>query len=227
MFWTIAFDVVVVALLLYRQRRIRPVPRTLRLRMPIFLGVIGLIEVLAYTGSHHVSSGGLWLVLGVTVVGAAVLGFVRALTVQIWESNHWVVRQATGLTMILWVLSLVLHLAIGSGTGQVATAHLETASFLLYVALTLAAQAYVVHVRAAPMWRALGPEAGRPLQFAFGNGPGGAGAFFTNFGGAGEPGGPGGPFGNAPRKDPRNDPRNDPTIIDAEVVEDEDPTELR
>ena len=108
-----------------------------------------------------------------------------ALTVQIWESNHWVVRQATGLTMILWVLSLVLHLAIGSGTGQVATAHLETASFLLYVALTLAAQAYVVHVRAAPPWRALGPEAGRPLQFAFGNGPGGAGAFFTSFGGAG------------------------------------------
>ena len=150
MFWTIAFDVVVVALLLFRQRRIRPVPRTLRLRMPIFLGVIGLIEVLAYTGSHHVSSSGLWLVLGVTVVGAAVLGFVRALTVQIWESNHWVVRQATGLTMILWVLSLVLHLAIGSGTGHLATANLETASFLLYVALTLAAQAYVVHVRAAP-----------------------------------------------------------------------------
>ena len=158
MFWTIAFDVVVVALLLFRQRRIRPVPRTLRLRMPIFLGVIGLIEVLAYTGSHHVSSSGLWLVLGVTVVGAAVLGFVRALTVQIWESNHWVVRQATGLTMILWVLSLVLHLAIGSGTGQVATAHLETASFLLYVALTLAAQAYVVHVRAAPLWRAPRPR---------------------------------------------------------------------
>jgi hypothetical protein len=132
--------------------------------------------------------------------------------------------------MILWVLSLVLHLAIGSGSGQVATANLETASFLLYVALTLAAQAYVVHVRAAPLWRALGPEAGRPLQFAFGNGPGGAGAFFTGFGGAGEaggPGGPGGPFGNAPRHDPRHDPRNDPTIIDAEVVEDEDPTELR
>ena len=79
-------------------------------------------------------------------------------------------------------------------------------------------------MRAAPLWRALGPEAGRPLQFAFGNGPGGAGAFFTSFGGAG---GPGGPFGNAPRNDQRNDPRNDPTIIDAEVVEDEDPTELR
>ena len=128
MFWTIAFD----------RRGGGPPPLTpeadpagagsLRLRMPIFLGVIGLIEVLAYTGSHHVSSSGLWLVLGVTVVGAAVLGFVRALTVQIWESNHWVVRQATGLTMILWVLSLVLHLAIGSGSGQVAAANLETAA---------------------------------------------------------------------------------------------------
>jgi hypothetical protein len=212
MFWTIAFDVVVVALLLYRQRRIRGVPRTLRLRMPIFLGVIGLIEVLAYTGSHQVSTSGLWLVLGVTVVGAGVLGLVRALTVKIWESNNWIVRQATGLTMILWVLSLVLHLATGIGAGQ-GTANLETESFLLYVALTLGAQAYLVHVRAAPLWRALGPEAGRRLQFTFGNGPAGAGTFFTGFGGAG------GPFGNSPQ--------NDPTIIDAEVVEDEDPTELR
>jgi hypothetical protein len=215
MFWTIAFDVVVVALLLYRQRRIRGVPRTLRLRMPIFLGVIGLIEVLAYTGGHHVSTSGLWLVLGFTVVGAGVLGFVRALTVQIWESNHWIVRQATGLTMMLWVLSLVLHLATGIGAGQ-GTANLETASFLLYVALTLGAQAYVVHVRAAPLWRALGPEAGRPLQFTFGNGQAGAGTFFTGFAGFG---GDGGSFGNSPQ--------HDPTIIDAEVVEDEDPTELR
>jgi hypothetical protein len=64
MFLTIAFDVVLAALILYRQRRIRPVPRTLHLRLPIFLGVLGLIEILDYTDGHQVTAGGLWLLIG-------------------------------------------------------------------------------------------------------------------------------------------------------------------
>jgi len=74
------------------------------------------------------------LVLGFTVVGGpGVLGFVRALTVQIWESNHWIVRQATGLTMMCLVGCFAGPArwppVIGSRQG---TANLETASFLLY-----------------------------------------------------------------------------------------------
>jgi hypothetical protein len=86
--------------------------------------------------------------------------------------------------------------------------------------VTYGVQNYVVHRRAQPLWTALGPEAGRGLQINFGQGPGGGGAFFATFGGG--PGfGPGSPQGTEPA------PQNDPTIIDAEVVDDDDgPPEL-
>src|ERR1700722_11458443 len=119
MFLTIAFDGVFAALILYRQTRIRPVPRILHLRLPFILGVIGIVEVLDYTDGHHVSTGGFWWVVAVTVVGAGVFGAIRALTVKIWESNSWVVRQGTWLTMALWVLSLALHLTSGFGAAHV------------------------------------------------------------------------------------------------------------
>jgi hypothetical protein len=217
MFLTIAFDVVLAALILYRQRRIRPVPRTLHLRLPIFLGVLGLIEILDYTDGHQVTAGGLWLVIGVTVVAAGLLGFIRALTVNIWESNHWVVRQGTWLTMGLWVLSLAVHLTSAFGAAQVGSGGLESSSLLLYLALTLGVQAYVVHVRAAPMWRALGPEAGQRFGVNFGAGPAGPGSFFAGFG---DFGGTGGPFGNSPERNPH---ANDPSVIDVEVVDDDGP----
>ena len=44
MFFTIALDVLVAFFVLSRQRRIRLVPRVLSLRLPIVLGVIGLME---------------------------------------------------------------------------------------------------------------------------------------------------------------------------------------
>jgi hypothetical protein len=219
MFLTIAFDVLIAALILYRQRRIRPVPRILHLRLPIFLGVLGLVEVLDYTDGHHVTAAALWLMLGITVVGAGVLGFIRALTVTIWESNSWVVRQGTWVTMGLWVLSLALHLTSGFGTAQVGSAGLESSSFLLYLALTLGIQAYVVHVRATPMWRALGPEAGQRIRVNFGAGPAGMSTFFANFDGSGA----GSPFGNPAGRNPH---ASDPSVIDVEVVDDDDPPAL-
>ncbi len=219
MFLTIAFDVVIAALVLYRQRRIRPVPRVLHLRLPFLLGVIGLIEVLDYANGHHISAGGFWLVLGVTVVGAGALGVVRALTVRIWESHGWIVRQGTWLTMALWVVSLALHLPSGFGATRLGAAGLETSSVLLYVALTLAVQASVVHGRATPLWNALGPRAGQRLQVDFGTGPlGGGGGLFAGFGNVGNFGGAGSGTAGAGR--------DDPTVIDVEVVDD-GPPELR
>jgi hypothetical protein len=78
--------------------------------------------------------------------------------------------------------------------------------------VTYGVQNFVVHRRATPLWDALGPEAGRRLQVNFGQGPGGSGAFFATFRGGQD-------FGHAQR--------NDPTIIDAEVVDDDEgPAEL-
>jgi hypothetical protein len=215
MFFSYAFGALVLVLVLLRQVRVRPVPRAFQPRLPVFLGVIGFFETLAYAGGHHVSSSAwLWLV-GTLVVGALGLGALRGLTMRVWASDRWVVRQGNGLTMALWLVSLLVHFAGDTGN-HTGAAGLEGASILLYLGLTLAMQAYVVHHRALPLWEQLGPDAGRPLQVNFTQGPG---VFFTTFRStAGTPAG----------WTPPGAAADDPSVIDVEVVEDDDhgPPEL-
>jgi hypothetical protein len=119
--------------------------------------------------------------------------------------------------MSLWAFSIALHFVSDIGASHVGAGNLEAASLLLYFGVTYAVQNYVVHRRAIPLWNSLGPEAGRRVQINFGQIPGG-GAFFSNF-----RGGPGYP---PPQPPPSG--YDDPTIIDAEVVDDDEGTpELR
>jgi hypothetical protein len=234
MFFTIALDVVIAFFVLSRQRRIRLVPRVLSLRLPIVLGAIGLIDLLGYTDNNHVTEGDWAWVLATLALGALVLGAVRAFTVKVWTSNEWVVRQGTWTTIGLWVVSLALHFVSDVGAAHNGAGNFEASSFLLYLAITYGVQNYVVHRRAQPLWAALGPQAGRGMQINFGQGPGGPGAFFTTF-----RGGPGGPsfgsgfgsgdpdFGPGSPQHTARSSYDDPTIIDAEVIDEDDgPPEL-
>ena len=139
---------------------------------------------------------------------------------RVWTGNGWVLRQGNAVTMALWLATLLVHFAGDTGQSHAGAAGLEGASFLLYLGVTLGAQAYVVHRRALPLWAELGPDAGQPLrvQFtqAFTQSPGAFFASFTTPAGWG----PGAratvrPTGGRVHAD-------DPNIIDAEVVEDDD-----
>ena len=118
-------------------------------------------------------------------------------------------RQGNALTMALWLVSLLVHFAGDAGGDHAGAAGLEGASFLLYLGLTLCVQYYVVYRRALPMWAELGPDAGRPLQVQFTQGPG---AFVATVHSPG-----GGPAGWGPSA-----AAQDPNVIDVEVVEDDD-----
>jgi hypothetical protein len=217
MFVSYAFGVVVLFFVLVRQTRVRPVRRAFQPRLPFLLTFIGLFELIDYTGTHHTTSVD-WLWLGGTLLAAVVLGALRGLSVRIWASNHWVVRQGTAATMVLWVVSLVVHFLAGAGGvhaggGHAGAADLQGASLLAFLGLTLGVQGFVIHRRAIPLWGELGPDAGRRIQVNFGQGPN---AFFTTF------------FTNFSDAAPGTHPgAHDPDIIDAEVVEDDDgPPEL-
>ena len=210
MFVSYALGVVVLFFVLLGQARIALVRREFRPRLAVFLGVIGLFETIAYAGDHHVPASSWAWVLGTLLVGAVGLGALRGLSVRVWSGNGWVVRQGTTATMVLWLLTL-LALSVGDAAGSSGTTDLAGASFLLYLGLTLGMQSYVVFRRGEPLWAALGPDAGRPLQFHFSEGPGG---FFATFQTNGAPPGWGPPQ--------RPHAHDDPDIIDAEVVEDDD-----
>jgi hypothetical protein len=217
-FFSYALGALVLILVLLRQVRVRPVPRVFQPRLPVVLAVIGLFEMASYAGNHHISSTTWLWIAGTTLVGALGLGALRGLSMRVWTGNGWVLRQGNGLTMALWLVSLLVHFA-GDGAGNHAgAAGLAGPSFLVYLGLTLAVQGYVVHCRALPLWGQLGPDAGRPLRVQFTQAPG---AFFATFGGGGPASG--GPAGWGP---PRAD--HDDDVIDVEVVEDDDhgPPEL-
>jgi len=212
-FFSYALGAVLLILVLLRQVRVVPVPRLYHPRLPVILGVIGLLELFSYTDDHHVTSGAwLWVVASL-VVGAVGLGALRGLSMRVWASNGWVVRQGNAVTMALWLVSLLVHFAADSAGNHSGGAGLEAASFLLYLGLTLGVQYYVVFRRALPLWEQLGPNAGRPLQVHFSQGPG---AFFATFRSEGAGPAQWGPAGGAAPTP------YDPNVIDAEVVEDDD-----
>jgi hypothetical protein len=200
--------VLVLIPVLLRQIRAVPVPRVYRPRLPLVLGIIGLFSMSAYAGDNHVTGAAWAWVLGTLVVGALGMGALRGLTMRVWPSNGWVMRLGTALTMALWLVSLLAHFAGDAGGNGSGAVGLVGASFLLYLGLTLAAQYYVVHRRAVPLWEQLGPDAGRPLMVNFMQGPG---VFFTTFRTGDQ-----GPAGWGP------DAGSDGDVIDAEVVEDDE-----
>jgi hypothetical protein len=206
--------VLLLTLILLRQIRVVPVRRAYAPRLPLVLGVIGLFTMSSYAGNHHVTSSAWSWVIGTLVVGAIGLGALRGLSMRVWDTNGWVVRQGNVVTMALWLISLLVHFAVDAGDhARTGAAGLVGASFLLYLGLTLAVQQYVVFRRAQPLWARLGPNAGRPLTVNFSQGPG---AFFATFGG-GVPGPGGQPGWGAGAT-----ATYDPDVIDVDVVEDDD-----
>ncbi len=219
-FFSYALGAVILILVLLRQVRVRPVPRVFQPRLPVVIGVIGLFEMLSYAGDHHVSSSAWLWVVGTLAIGAIGLGILRGLSMRVWSTDNWVLRQGNAVTMSLWLVSLLVHFVGDTGQSHAGAAGLEGASFLLYLGVTLCAQYYVVYRRALPHWAKLGPDAGRPFGVQFMQAPGAFFATFTGPGGAGPAGwGPGPGQAAAGRRAPYAD---DPSIIDAEVVEDDD-----
>lgn len=203
--------ILVLVPLLLRQMRAVPVPRAYVPRLPVVLGVLGLFALSSYGGDHHITSSDWGWVVG-TLVGASGLGVLRGLSTRVWDSNGWVVRQGSFATMALWLVSLALQ-SIGEGA-----AGLVGASFLIFLALTTAAQRYVEYRRAQPVWARLGPDSGRPLFMNFTQGPG---AFFATFRSDGQ-GGPGGAGAGGPAGWGGSSAAYDPNVIDVDVVDDEE-----
>ena len=175
MFLAVALDVVVVAWLLWRQLKVRRVWPRLTLRLSAILCVIGLVELLSFAGSHHVSGEAVGVLTFSFVVGAVALGALRALTVKIWRAGPVVLRQGTWLTMALWAVSLALHFSAAAWIDSIhGQGGVVSASLLLWLGITYGVQNAVVHRRAEGLLEAAGPIDARARRWpACGSGPAG------------------------------------------------------
>ncbi len=146
----LAVDAVAFAMILYRQRRVRRVRLRFAHRVPIVLSAVGLVQFVHYTETHSLGTETSILVLGSCVVGAAVLGALRAATVRLREVERGtVVQQAGGLTMALWVVSLGAHFSLAPAVaGLGGPIGVTAGSAALFLAVTLSVQNATVHGRA-------------------------------------------------------------------------------
>jgi hypothetical protein len=131
---------VVLALLLYRQLRVRAVRSTLVL--PGVLALLGLFDLNSYVSHHPLSTtAGATLVFSLLVFAIG-LGVARAWTVRLWVAGGQAMRQGTWLTVVLWLVAVGLHLAVDSRS------KVGAASLLFYLGLSLGAQQLAVRWRA-------------------------------------------------------------------------------
>jgi hypothetical protein len=136
---SIVVGLAVLLLILYRQRQVRLV--TTKLTLPVVLVLVGLAGI---SGAHRpITSGEIAFVAGLLAIDGVGLGAVRAYTVRVWrEGDRWL-RQGTWVTIGLWIVGAAIHGAADLLVG------LGSASLLLYLGVTYAAQRLVLRWRIA------------------------------------------------------------------------------
>jgi len=149
----VVLGVLVLGWILSRQVQKRPVTMS-SLRVPVILAAVGLYETTSFVRDAAPSSavpvGAVaLLVLGVVVGGA--LAALRGYQVRVWrDADGTVVRQGSGLTVLLWLVAIAAHLGVDVLIDHVShpLAGLGSASLVLYLGVVLGIQSLVVQHRA-------------------------------------------------------------------------------
>ncbi len=148
----IIIGVAVLAMLIYRQLRTRPVNAS-GLRLTAVIGVIGLIEAYQFAETHHPGAVTYAALLGSLVLAAA-FGVLRAATVRIWLQDGQPWSRGSWVTASLWIVALAAHLGYDALVAGHGTANVGDATIVLYLAVSLGIQRLVVHQRAQRLQQA-------------------------------------------------------------------------
>lgn len=139
------FSLLFLGYLLYRQRQVRPVPRTPRLRVSLIAFGLGLVNTVTFLSGGPQVTAVCWVILATSFLVGAALGVARAYTVRLWFVERRLMRQGTWWTIVLWLVAVVLHTLAGLLIEVVGENHgLGSATGLLYLAMSFAVQQVVV-----------------------------------------------------------------------------------
>lgn len=163
---SVVLGVIVLVLLIWRQLVVRRLREGYQLS--IVLAIIGIIDFADFLRGHPHNTGGILAAVVGSLILAAVLGVVRALTVKVWRGEDGqLLRQGNWLTAALWVVAIAAHLGYdylvaGHSTGSTGT-NVGDATILLYLVVSLTVQRFVMLNRAARL-EAAGQLAGSGPQ---------------------------------------------------------------
>lgn len=139
--------VAVVALVVVRQVRPRPVSGRGLLILPVILIVIGITEVTRAVpkGQGMTGAESSWLAADLAV--GLVFGVIRGFTIRLYEQAGELWRRGTKLTVALWLVTFALRIVISVVGGHHGAGKVLDDGVLLTLGVTLGAQYAIV------MWR--------------------------------------------------------------------------
>ncbi|GAA4831157.1 hypothetical protein GCM10023221_03580 [Luteimicrobium xylanilyticum] len=149
----IVLGLLVLVWILSRQVQKRPVKPS-SLRAPVILAAVGLYETASFLRSSAPAAGVPASVLALLALGVVVGGALaawRGSQVRVWrDTDGTVVRQGTGLTVLLWLVAIGAHLGLDVLIDHAdhGLSGLGSASLLLYLGVVLGIQSLVVQRRA-------------------------------------------------------------------------------
>jgi hypothetical protein len=138
-----------IALVYIVTKQLQAKPAKTDMRLPLILGVIGIIQLTGFLRGEDSHAGEVAAALLGSLLLAAAFGAIRAATVHVWVDNGQPWRQGNWLTAALWILSLAVHLGydfVVDGRGPLSG--LGNASLLLYFGITYAIQRLIIQARA-------------------------------------------------------------------------------
>jgi hypothetical protein len=140
----------IVGVIIVRQLTVRPIREDSRLVLVLMLAGYGLIAIAGAVRGHHVSAAVI-AVLAASLMGAAALGGIRALTVRVWRGpSGQLMRQGTVITAALWIVSIAVHVGADVWLAKLSNiAGLGASTVAIYVAVTWGTQGTVLRSRAA------------------------------------------------------------------------------
>lgn len=149
---TILEVIAALALILTRQLAPRRIRDNL-LRLPLILGVIGVVEATKFLGGHRVTPGETAGLAAALVVAAAV-AWPRAHSMRVWRADDgtWM-RQGNLATVAWWAVALAGHLAttfagpLVFGERPHGLGGFDSATLLVYLGVSLGAQGFFLEQR--------------------------------------------------------------------------------
>ena len=157
--------------ILYRQLRSQPVGGAAGYKRPVVFGAIGLLLGGEYALSHPMSVLGV-AGLGVSLVLAVGLSWLRAHSVVLWRRDGVWWRRGTALTVVLWLCSIGAHLGLDALVGLVDPSEgfgrgFGNATTLLYLGVSLGLQHLILLRRVRALEAGSGPVPhGEPVAAA-------------------------------------------------------------
>lgn len=145
----ILLGLLIVGVIMVRQLTVRPLREDTRLVLVLVLAVYGLATLARSMRGHHVSVAVI-AVLVASLLGAAALGGIRALTVRVWrDPNGQLMRRGTIITAALWIVSIAVHLGSDVWLAKLSNiAGLGASTVAIYLAVTWGTQGTVLRSRA-------------------------------------------------------------------------------